>query len=261
MNDLENLAQLINYFNIKYQDFRLEHNYSYFEKTSTFSDEFVAQSLLSIEDQSYDYIFEYLNNRDYLNLYNTFSGSGRLIKEIEKKSMIEHFNKIYNIDNSMNMINFEKKFFSKYKNINYICEDFIKQKPFVDYNSLMVCHSGLRYVEDQFAKLINKLSVFCSYNNDCIISETSKRIIDLFTNELDDKDIKYSYIEKNVIVHRNTKLYFAYLLLSSDLYFKRNIFDLSKSFGIDISDMIIAVSGYKKIKQYLIFISCSTYPS
>lgn len=169
--------------------------------------------------------------------------------------MIDCFQNIYNIDNSINMINFEKRIFSKYHNVNYICEDFLVQKALIDYNSLLICHSGLRYVENNLVKLISKLLAFCSYNNDCIISETSVNLIDLFITELNRQKIHYSCYEKDVTVHRNTRLYYAYLLLNSDLRFKNDILDLSKSFGIDISDIIIDISGFKSVKQFLIHIN------
>ena len=255
MSYQEMLSHLIKYFDIKYQNFRVDHNYSYFEHTSTFSNETVAQTLLSIKDQSYDYVFEYLKNHKYSNLYNAFSGSGRLITELNSNGMIDCFQNIYNIDSSVNMINFEKKIFSNYHNVNCICENFLSQKIFIDYNSLLICHSGLRYVENNLIELISKLLSFSSYNNDCIISETSTSIINSFITELKRQNVQYSCYEKEVTVHRNTRIYYAYLLLNSDLSFKKNVLDLSKSFDIDISKIIIDISGFKSVKQFLIHIN------
>lgn len=251
----ERLSHLISYFDIKYQNFRADHNYSFFEQTSTFSNESVAKTLLSIKDQSYDYVFEYLKNHKYSNLYNAFSGSGRLIRELNSNGMIECFQNIYNIDNSINMINFEKKIFSNYHNVNCICENFLSQKAFIDYNSLLICHSGLRYVENNFVELVNKLLTFSSYNNDCIISETSISIINLFITELGRQKAHYSCYEKEVTVHRNTRLYYAFLLFNDDFHFKKDILYLSKTYNIGIPDIMIDISGFKKVKQFLIHIS------
>lgn len=248
----ERLRKLNHRLENYYFEFKKNYNYSFFMNEKTFKDRSVAKALLSIEDQSYDYLFDFLNKEKYRYLYNTFSGSGRLINELVKKKTIDEFECIYNIDCSIEMINFERSFFSKYVNVDYICEDFVKGNIAFEENSIVICHCGLRYAIYRLQSLVNSIEKIVSKNVKCLVSETNKQVIEEFISEINVKQIPYNFIEKIVKVQRNTKLYVAYILYDHDIQFRNDILKLSELLNLDISAIMIDVAGYKETKQYII---------
>lgn len=240
---------LDNYYNlIKNNDI-----YSNILASGIFNDEDVSQALYSVNDESYKYIVKEMSSMEGFTLINLFSGSGRFIKELSNLHLAEIFDSIYNIDSSIYMINFEKKQFQGNNSIKYICEDVLNVH-FWDYKKkCIVCHCGVRYLKkQQLSAFVNKIKELLIKNSICYISETKLNLIDELINELGKYNLHCELEEKNIIVHRNTKLYVCFWLYRGDLVFKKHIDQIATQYREPYFKILTEVSGYKKCKLFVL---------
>lgn len=212
-----------------------------------FNNRTTAEILLSIHDETYDYAINEIKKYPKQGvLLNIFSGSGRLIYELKRNNLLENIDTIYNIDNSIEMIEFEKHIFNDH-HIKYICKDILSMKGSKIKYNLAICHCGIRYIKhEDYANFINILLELKENNKSkCIISEVDYRFIEEIEEILYKKDIAFKNNKKTIRMHRNTTFYLSMLCYNINNDFKNTIDELSYSLNIKQYEILKEISGYK----------------
>jgi len=214
----------------------------------------IAELLLSIDDESYSYVFDEVNALPSQGvLLNIFSGSGRLIKEIANQGMLNYFSCVYNVDSSQQMIKFEKEHF-KIDGMQFLCEDILNISPRTIAYNLAVCHCGIRYVEPfYYSKLVDiLLESKKDRSSRCILTEIDEKFVELFMDALRRKCVKFQSKKTFVRVQRNTTLYLAYIYYKTDFYFQDIINNISFMYNKDVKAILQEIAGYKSINMSII---------
>lgn len=228
--------------------------YTSFCHAGIFDNYAIAELLLSIDDESYTYIFDEFNELPSQGvLLNLFSGSGRLIKEIANQGILNCFSCVYNVDSSQQMIEFEKEHF-KIDGMQFLCEDILNISPRTIAYNLAVCHCGIRYVEPiYYSKLADiLLKSKKDRTSRCILTEIDEKFVKLFMDVLIQKCIKFQSKKTFVRVQRNTTLYLAYIYYKTNLYFQDIVNNISFIHNKDVKAILQEISGYKMVNMNII---------
>lgn len=237
---------------------KVRNRYVYHEiiASTTFHSFDIANALYSISDESYKYVIDNIKLSNYHTLINIFSGSGRLIRDLDDLHLVDSFNAIYNVDSSIEMINFEKTKLGDIDKIRYICTDFLNMDICPSDKNLIICHCGIRYLEKkQLYLFIQRIKRLLSGDSVCYITETTKSIIDLLINGIIKLNLVYELQEENIIMHRNTKMYVAFWLYNSNEYFQSIINEISYRYNKIYYEILKEVAGYKTAKLFILKVS------
>lgn len=227
--------------------------YDFLCKNGIFNDTAISELLLSINDESYAYLNNLNDIPEQSVLLNLFSGSGRLIRELNEKNMLRKFRIVYNLDCSAQMLEFEKRHFDM-GTMKFICKDILHVKPSDFTYDIAVFHCGLRYINtSRYTKLVDiLLNLKRSDKSSCIVTEIDERFIEELSTVLQQVGITFKWEKQKVTVQRNTALYLSYIYYETNQKFQTTIDEIVWREKRSVQDILKEISGYKNTNMNIL---------